>query len=234
MIWNFHPAGSPSESMNSFAAVALLFSLAAAHADFVIEQKVDGLGQQSGSIVVRIKETKARAELSPQISYIIDGASGESITLMHGQKAFMKVSAEQGAALMERMQKTEGAGSPPAKPVATGQKENVGEWMAEIFTWSRGSLAVRYWVARDFPNAAAIQTAMDKARAGGLGALNKNLLPSNSDFPGMIVKTEMKTKGKTVTSTIVSVKEEEVDAKQFEIPADYKELPTPVLDPGEK
>lgn len=211
------------------APAALLLSLTAARADFIIEQKVDGLGQQSGSIVVKIKETKARAELSPQITYIIDGASGDSITLMHGQKAFMKVSAEQGRALMEQMQKTEGTGGSPAKPVATGQKETVDQWPAEIFTWSSGALAVRYWVAKDFPNAAAIQTAMDRARAGGLGALNKNLLPANSDFPGMVVKTEMKTKGKTVTSTIVSVKEEPVDAKQFEIPADYKELPTPAL-----
>ena len=212
-------------------AVALVLSLTATRADFVIEQKVDGLGQQSGSIVVKIKESKARAELSPQISYIIDGVSGESITLMHAQKAFMKVSAEQGKALMERMQKSEGA--TPSKPVATGKKENVDQWAAEIFTWSNGSLSVKYWVAKDFPNAAAIQAAMDKARAGGLGAMNKSMLPANSEFPGMVVKTEMKTKGKTVTSTIVSVKEEPVDAKQFEIPADYKELPTPAFPPPE-
>ena len=216
--------------MHPLLPAALLFAFTAARADFIIEQKVDGLGQQSGNITVRIKDTKARAELSPQISYIIDGASGDSITLMHAQKSFMKVSAEQGKALMEQMQKTASTGGTPAKPVNTGQKENVEQWPAEIFTWSSGALAVRYWVARDFPNAAAIQSAMDKARSGGLGALNKNLLPSNSDFPGMVVKTEMKTKGKIVTSTIVSVKEEPVDAKQFEIPADYKELPTPALD----
>ena len=216
--------------MHPLLPAALLLSFVAARADFVIEQKVDGLGQQSGNITVRIKDTKARAELSPQISYIIDGASGESITLMHTQKGFMKVSAEQGKALLQKMQKTAGTSGTPAKPVNTGQKENVDQWPAEIFTWSSGTLAVRYWVARDFPNAAAIQTAMDKARAGGLGALNKNLLPSNSDFPGMVVKTEMKTKGKVVTSTILSVKEEPVDAKQFEIPADYKELPTPTVE----
>ncbi len=214
----------------AFLPAALLLSCVAARADFTIEQKVDGLGQQSGNITVRIKDTKVRAELSPQISYIIDGASGDSFTLMHAQKGFMKVSAEQGKALMEQMQKSAGTSGPSPKPVATGQKENVDQWPAEIFTWSSGALAVRYWVAKDFPNAAAIQSAMDKARAGGLGALNKNLLPSNSDFPGMVVKTEMKTKGKIITSTILSVKEEPVDARQFEIPADYKELPTPALD----
>lgn len=209
---------------------ALILSLAAARADFIIEQKVDGLGQQSGTIVVKLKETKARAELSPQISYIIDGASGDSITLMHAQKAFMKVSAEQGKALMEQTQKAAGQNGAPPKPVPSGLKETVEQWPAEIFTWSSGSLSVKYWVAKDFPNAAAIQSAMDKARAGGLGAFNKSLLPASSDFPGMVVKTEMKMKQKTITSTIVSVKEEAVDPKQFEIPADYKELPTPVLD----
>ena len=51
---------------------ALLFSLAAARADFVIEQKVDGLGQQSGSISVKIKETKARARAA------LDGAGARA------------------------------------------------------------------------------------------------------------------------------------------------------------
>ena len=209
---------------------ALVLSLVPVRGDFVIEQKVDGLGQQSGSIVVKIKDTKTRAEIAPQISYIMDGTTGESLTLMHAQKGCMRVSAEQGRALMEKMRKVEGAGGPPAKPVPSGLKEKVEQWDAEVFTWSGGSLVVKYWVARDFPNAAAIQAAMDKAQAGGIGALSKSLLPANSDFPGMVVKTEMKTKGKTVTSTIVSVKEEPVDAKEFEVPADYKELPTPAFD----
>ena len=193
-------------------------------------QKVDGLGQQSGNITVKIKETKVRAEIAPQISYIIDGATGESITLMHAQKGYIKVTAAQGKALLDQMKKTQGVAGTHAKPVATGLKETVEDWKTEIFTWSGGSLAVRYWVARDFPNAAAIQAAMDKAQSSGVGAMSKGLLPANSEFPGMVVKTEMKTKGKTVTSTIASVKEEAVDAKEFETPADYKELPTPVFD----
>ena len=217
--------------MKRFIAIfAFLLSAATTRADFVIVQKVDGLGQQSGTITVKIKETKVRAELSPQISYIIDGATGESITLMHAQKGYMKVTAAQGKALMDQMKKTAGVAGRHAKPVATGVKETVEDWKTEIFTWSGGSLSVKYWVARDFPNAEAIQAAMDKAQSSGVGAMSKGLLPGNSEFPGMIVKTEMKTKGKTVTSTIASVKEEAVDAKEFEPPADYKELPTPALD----
>jgi hypothetical protein len=207
----------------------LLLLTTAASADFIVVQKVDGLGQQSGNITVKIKEAKARAELAPQISQLIDGDSGDTVTLMHGQKSFMKVSAAQTKALLEQMQKVQSGNSavPPAKPVPTGTKENVGEWPTEVFTWSGGAISARYWVAKDFPNYQALQAAMDKLQSGGVTALAKNLMPASSDFPGMIVKTEIKMKDKTITSTIVSVKEENVDPKEFEVPTDYKELPAP-------
>jgi hypothetical protein len=43
----------------------------------------------------------------------------------------------------------------------------------------------------------------------------------------MIVKSEIKMGPKTITNTIVSVKEEPIDAKEFEVPADYKEMASP-------
>ena len=208
----------------------LLLPAALASADFVVVQKVDGLSQQSGNITVKIKDAKARAELAPQISHLIDGDSGDTVTLMHGQKSFMRVPAAQTKALLEQMQKAQASGnatSSPAKPTATGTKENVGEWTTELFTWAGGAISAKYWVAKDFPNYQAIQAAMDKLQSGGVTSLAKNLMPASSDFPGMIVKTEIKMKEKTITSTIVSVKEENVDPKEFEIPADYKELPAP-------
>ena len=42
-------------------------------------------------------------------------------------------------------------------------------------------------------------------------------------LPGVIVKTEIAAAGKTFTSTIVSVEEEELDAALFEAPPDYRE-----------
>jgi hypothetical protein len=105
--------------------LSLLLLAAAASADFVVVQKVDGLGQQSGNITVKIKDGKARTELAPQISQLIDGDSGDTVTLMHGQKSFMKVSAAQTKALLEQMQKIQAGGNattPPAKPVADGHE----------------------------------------------------------------------------------------------------------------
>lgn len=212
--------------------LTLLASLAPVRADFVIVQQVDGLGQQSGNVTLKLKDGKARAELAPQVTHIIDGTTGDTITLMHGPKTFMRVPAAQGKALVEQMQKIQAGGSgaaPSAKPVATGQTEGVGQWAAEIFTWSSGALSARYWVARDFPNYAAVQAAMDKVQSGGVAGMTKGMLPATSDFPGMVVKTEIKMKQKTITSMIASVTEQPVDAKEFEVPEGYRELPSPEL-----
>ena len=86
----------------------LLFScallwLAPVQADLVIVQHVDGSGQ-SGDQTIKIKGDKARTDLASQVSMITDGASGDMVTLMHAQKAFLKVSAAQTKAMMEQLQ----------------------------------------------------------------------------------------------------------------------------------
>jgi hypothetical protein len=45
----------------------------------------------------------------------------------------------------------------------------------------------------------------------------------------MMMKTEMDLGGKKTTTVLVSVKEEEVDAKIFNIPAGYKDVTSPTL-----
>lgn len=201
---------------------------ASAHADFTVVQKVDGLGQQSGNITVKVKDGKARADVAPQISNLIDGETGETITLMHAQKNFIKISAEQTKALMEQMQKLQGA-TTPSKPVPTGKKENVEQWPAEIFTWSSGNLSARFWVAKGFPKYAELQAALDKVQTAGVATLAKSMMPNSADFQGMVVKTEMKLGQKTITSTIISVTEAPLDAREFVVPPDYKELAAPNL-----
>ncbi len=215
------------------ALILLAAFLSVARADFVIVQKVDGAGAQSGNVTFKIKDGKARIDVTPQITQLIDSGTGDTITLMHAQKAYMKISAEQTKAMIEQMRALQEAAGPaataPAKLVATGQKEKVEQWDTEVFTWSNGTMSARYWIAKDFPNYAAIMAAMEKATNGGLAGMTKGIAPSGSDFPGMAVKTEVKMMGKTITSTVVSADEKAVDAKEVTVPADYKEMATPAL-----
>lgn len=210
---------------------ALLLAAAASRADFVITQRVEGQMQQ-GTMTIKIKDAKARADIAPQMSTITDGATGDVITLMHSMRQFMKIPAERAKALMEQMQKLQGAqaGEPP-KLVPSGKKEKIENNDCEVFTWNAQGVTATYWVAKDYPNAAAISAALDKLQSNGVGSLSRGLTPKPSDFPGMVVKSEMVVGGQKVTTTLVSVVEQPVDANQFVVPAGYKEMPMPAF-PG--
>ncbi len=207
---------------------ALLLASAAGRADLVIVQHVEGSGQ-SGDQTIRIKGDKARTDLAQQLSMITDGATGNVVTLMHSQKTFLKVSAEQTKAMMEQMQKLRPAGDPP-KLVPTGKTEKIGAFDCEIFTTNFGGVAVTYYVAKGFPNYPAILAQMEKLQAGSISAMTKGMMPELKEFPGMQMKTEMELGGKKVITVLVSAKEENVDPAVFEIPKDYKEVTAPGLD----
>src|SRR5881394_2833360 len=89
-------------------SLLLLSFISLARADFTIVQKIEG-GLNSGQMTLRIKDDKARADLAAQVSTITDLASGETITLQHAAKVFIKIPAEQAQKLFERVQKQQQA-----------------------------------------------------------------------------------------------------------------------------
>ncbi|MEP6671604.1 MAG: DUF4412 domain-containing protein [Chthoniobacter sp.] len=209
------------------AVIGLLAATALAPADLVIEQKVEG-GGQSGDQTIKIKGDRARTNLNSTVSMITNGATGEMITLMHTGRTYLKMSPEQTKAMMEQLQKFRG-GPEPAKLQPTGKKEKIGEYDCEIFTAGLGTLTATYWIAKDFPNYPGILAQLDKFQSSSLSAMGKGLLPDIKDFPGMPMKTEIVMNGKKVATTLVSVKEDNVDPKSFDIPAGYKEITSPEL-----
>lgn len=216
-------------------ALAVLLVDASARGDFVIVQKVEG-NMQSGTMTIRMKDGKARADITPQLSTITDSASGDTITLLHTQKTFMRIPAERTRALMEQMQKIQGATPPPTQPPQlkpANKKEKIENYECELYTWSAPGVEASYWIAKDYPNAAGILAAMEKNLNSGLTGLARGMTPRPTEFPGMVMKTEMTINGQRVLTSLVSVAEENVDPALFEIPKTYKEAPTPVFDaPG--
>ena len=209
-----------------FLSCAILW-LAPVRADLIIVQHVDGSGQ-SGDQTIKIKGDKARTDLSPQISMITNGATGDLVTLMHAPKTFLKVTAAQTKAMMEQLKKLAPSVEGP-KLVPTGKKEKVGNYDCEIFTASFGGISVTYWIAKDFPNYQAVLEQMAKLQAGSISAMGKGVMPELKDFPGMQIKTELDLGGKKVSTVLLSAKEENVDPASFEIPKDYKEASAPPL-----
>lgn len=210
--------------------IALLSLLTlAAHADMVIVQHVDGMGQKS-DMSIKIKGSLVRTDLNPQVSTITDGDSGEVTTLMHQQKVYMKIPASQAQELMKNMAaKTTPGSSPAAAPTLkpTGVKEKVNGYDTEKFTCEAAGMKMNYWIAKDFPNYTKVLAQLSRLQHGGLGAMAKGMSPDPASFGGMPVKTEIEMGAQKITSTLVSVKEEPVEAKEFEMPANYKAMPMP-------
>ncbi|MBB5034974.1 DUF4412 domain-containing protein [Prosthecobacter vanneervenii] len=209
----------------ALSCLSLLLTATFASADWVMVQKVDTAGQPS-EVTTKIKGEKARVDMGDKMSVIVE-AEG-IITIMHPQKMLMKMDPATIKAATEMAGKM--TGGPAAKPVATGQKEKVGEWDCEIYSWEGTMAKGRFWVAKDFPNYKELSAASDKLGKVVGGAM-ASLSPQASDFDGMVVKSEMSMMGKNVVSVLVSAKEQAVDDSAFVPPAGYSEMKMPAM-PG--
>jgi Domain of unknown function (DUF4412) len=207
-------------------AAGLLFFTALAQGDVVLVQRVEG-GKQSGTVTLKVKEARTRVDVTPQMSILTDGGTGEVVTLMHAEKCYMKIPMAQTEALMERMHKLQPPLATPPKLTATGKREKIDQYECEIFTWSTPAVQASYWVAKDFPDFAKYRAVLEKSAAAGLSALTKELTPKPGDIPGMVIKSEVSMVGQKVVTTLVSASEETLDGALFSIPEGYKESPSP-------
>jgi hypothetical protein len=89
----------------------------------------------------------------------------------------------------------------------------------------------KFWVAKDFPGFAELNAVQDKLMKA-MGNPAASFAPQNSDFPGMVVKSEMNVMGKSVLSELVSVAKDPVDEAIFKAPEGYQEMKMPTL-PGQ-
>ena len=216
----------------------LAFSLAAARADLVIQQKIEG-AMMNGTVTVKVKGNQVRTDIpsSPQgsMSTILDLNSGDQVMLMHQEKMAMKIPGARVKQMAENMRKERadaGTNGPPAKFTDTGKTEQVGEYNAEIYTWSGPDGEKQtVWVAKNFPDYSKIKTDMDKLEESPMAKISRGSAPDASTLPGMVVKTQTEMNGQKVTSTLVSAKEQTVDASVFETPKDYHEMTAPAVAP---
>jgi hypothetical protein len=205
----------------------LLAFAAAAQADLTIVQKTEG-AMNAGQLTLRIKGDKARADVAPQLTVLTDLATGDCVTLNHNAKIFTRVAASE-AAKMRALAADLKPGAEPPKLTPTTRKEKVEGYDCEVFTWRVGQMEVTDWIARDYPNWQPILAELTRFQSAGLAGAAESLMPKLADFPGMVVKREMQLRDAKTTSTLVSVKNEPLDAAIFDLPKEYKERPAVVL-----
>jgi hypothetical protein len=215
---------------SSLLLACAVFSCQTLLADWTITQKntTDGKAE---NMVIKVKGDKTRADVGDQMSVISDAAAGEVTMFMHAQKMMMKMNGDSMKSIMALAGQMLGKGSTPVKPVATGKMEKVGDYETEIYTWSGQLGSGKFWVAKDFPGFAELNAVQDKLMKA-MGNPAASFAPQNSDFPGMVVKSEMNVMGKSALSELVSVAKDPVDEAIFKAPEGYQEMKMPSL-PGQ-
>lgn len=197
-----------------------------ARADLTLIQKVEGVGPVS-EITMKVKGDKVRVDATPEMTTIYDAKTGSSIQLLKAQKTVIRMSAEKMKAMSQLIAKGKEKEKPveQGKLVATGKTQKVNGYDTEEYVTETPSFKASYWVARSFPNGAAIfqqlqsiKPAMDFGKMG---------IPEFSNLPGLPIKTVMSMGSTQVTSTLVSANLAALPDTDFAVPPDFKEMEMP-------
>ena len=205
-----------------------------AHADFTIVQKVEGKGK-TNEITLKVRGDKIRLEASPQITMIVDGKTGDTITLMNTQKKIIRISGDKAKAIAEVATKY-GGGTTAEKPklVATGKKMTVNGYEADEYVADSKTFKARYWIAPSFPNSAAIMKQLQTVIPAAWNDLAKGMIDYR-DLPGFPVRTQITVGEDEIVSTVVTVKTDSLSDLEFLPPKDFQEVKIPNVEmPAEK
>jgi hypothetical protein len=200
------------------------FSLTA-RGDFTLVQKVEGKGEAK-EIVLKIKGDKIRMEASPQMTMIIDGRTGDMITLMKAQKKIVRISGDKTKAIAEMATKYSGTTSEKTKIVATGKKMTINGYEAEEYIAESKAFKAHYWIAPDFPNSAEIMKQLQAIIPAAWTDLAKGMLDYR-DLPGYPLRTQVNLGDGEIISTLVTLKTDPLSDAEFVPPKDFTEMKMP-------
>ncbi len=230
------PVNSTITSMKSFPFLLLLGTLAfsAAHADLTIVQQVDSaMNAQATSLTVttKVKDDKARVDINPQVSTIIDLNTTDSISLFHSGKKAMKIPASVLKSLKQAHAQQVGTMEFTKPLTATGKTETINGFPCEEYDAAVKGAALKVWFTKNAPEAqkALGQLASFANESDPFGAILKQ-----KNLPGFPIKIAVTTNdGKQIVSTVTSLTTTPLPAAEFVIPSDYQEMPLPNKPPGQ-
>lgn len=197
-------------------------------ADFTIVQKIEGSGAVS-QITIKLKGDKARIEVTPQVTTIIENKNGDVLNLMNREKKYLRISADKSKAIAEMTTKYAGktqASPETTKLIATGRKEMINGYEADEYVREAPSFKASYWIAAKLPDSAAILKQLQAITPSAWNDVAKGLLDYR-DFPGLPLRTKVRTNGKEITSTIISIKPDLLSDEEFFPPKDFTEMTIP-------
>jgi uncharacterized protein DUF4412 len=212
--------------------IAFFFLLAVTtslRADLTLIQKVDAAGT-TGEMTIKFKGDKIRIDPAPELSMITDSKTGDTVTLMHGEKKAMRISGDKMKAAAEMVKKLTPAKAAEQKAKLTplGRKETVNGMPTEVFTADTAVGKATYYIAMNYPDGPAIIQEMKAAQPSPFANPSSNI-PDFRDLPGVPVKIEMDTVKGHVVMTLISAKRDPIPNSVFDVPANYTDMKMPDL-----
>jgi hypothetical protein len=99
---------------------------------------------------------------------------------------------------------------------------------AEEYVRESPSVKESYWIALKYPDSAAIVKQLQTITPAAWNDLAKGTLDFR-DFPGLPLRTIIRTDRKEIISTIISIKQDALSEAEFALPKDFQELKVPNL-----
>jgi hypothetical protein len=196
-----------------------------ARADFTIVQKVEGKGA-GNEITLKLKGDKIRMEATPQVTTIVDGKTGDTITLMNAQKKYLRISGDKAKAIAELATKYAGTTSEKTKLTATGKKMTINGYEADEYIGETKLFKASYWIAPSFPDSTAIMKQLQAVVPAAWNDLAKGMMDYR-DLPGFPLRTQVKTEDGEITSTVTAVKRDPLSDAEFSVPKEFQEMKMP-------
>src|SRR5438094_7925782 len=194
------------------------------------------------NMTIKVKGDKARIDVSPQVTAIFDGQTGELINLLNDQKTIVRVAPDKMRAIADMLNKfgsNKGSDKPRLTP--TGQREMINGYDTEQYSYEGPDFKATYWIAPNYPNGAAVLAQLQSIKSEFWDAANTKM-PDFRDFPGLPIRMRMivgkanpadKHGGSApdhpteITSTITGVSLDSIADSVFTVPANFKETKLP-------
>lgn len=212
-----------------------------AFADLTITQQVQQEPAAGGqgvdmTMTMKVKGPLLRVDINPQMSTVTNTSTGETMTIMNDQKAYMEIPAE----MMKRMKDAamdlsnadNGEAAEAPEPKATGNKKTINGFSCEEYVIeSKDGAKTTLWITKDIPNADQLLKELD--------ALSAEMNPMKNatkamDLPGFPVQTiiENTSLGGKTTVTVAGLSQDAVADSDFKAPEGYKKMEMPKM-PGQ-
>jgi len=200
----------------------------------------DAVRESEGILVIKVKGTKValtgrqlHSTVSVDVTTVSDTASGETVTIDHTRKTFMRDTAgpppEVLAAVRKGQEQLNGP-LPKERPIAkpTGKTAEINGYAVEEYVAETPKARYTYWVAPSLKKYVKVVATTLTAFAGPIGAVAMMWQPDPARFPGVPIRTilEYRRDGYTdiSTTTTQSFRKVTLSDEDFAIPSGYKEF----------